>query len=132
MYRVPNFILAFIPAQINPNTLNTMTAFAVRPYPFIHSMTDIYLDCMCRPAVFCLTSSCTWFPIHSWANIRTEGFTLSWSKRNAIFSSGRFIQSHPFPHAYQTTNVCSPPSYFIFKPTVSRLTALLMYSELCF
>lgn len=29
-YRVPNFILAFIPAQINRNTLNTMTAFAVR------------------------------------------------------------------------------------------------------
>ena len=28
-YRVPNFILAFIPAEINPNTLNTMTAFAV-------------------------------------------------------------------------------------------------------
>jgi len=27
---VPNFILAFIPAQINRNTLNTMTAFAVR------------------------------------------------------------------------------------------------------
>jgi hypothetical protein len=26
---VPNFILAFIPAEINPNTLNTMTAFAV-------------------------------------------------------------------------------------------------------
>lgn len=26
---VPNFILAFIPAQINGNTLNTMTAFAV-------------------------------------------------------------------------------------------------------
>jgi hypothetical protein len=26
---VPNFILAFIPAQINANTLNTMTAFAV-------------------------------------------------------------------------------------------------------
>ncbi|KAJ7067103.1 ZIP-like iron-zinc transporter [Mycena amicta] len=26
--RVPNFILAFIPAQINGNTLNTMTAFA--------------------------------------------------------------------------------------------------------
>ncbi|KAL0948622.1 hypothetical protein HGRIS_010431 [Hohenbuehelia grisea] len=25
---VPNFILAFIPAKINPNTLNTMTAFA--------------------------------------------------------------------------------------------------------
>ncbi|KAJ8468179.1 hypothetical protein ONZ51_g9801 [Trametes cubensis] len=30
MCSVPNFILAFIPAQINPNTLNTMTAFAVR------------------------------------------------------------------------------------------------------
>jgi hypothetical protein len=28
---VPNFILAFIPAQINGNTLNTMTAFAVSP-----------------------------------------------------------------------------------------------------
>ena len=27
---VPNFILAFIPAHINRNTLNTMTAFAVR------------------------------------------------------------------------------------------------------
>jgi len=27
---VPNFILAFIPAQINRDTLNTMTAFAVR------------------------------------------------------------------------------------------------------
>lgn len=26
---VPNLILAFIPAEINPNTLNTMTAFAV-------------------------------------------------------------------------------------------------------
>jgi zinc transporter 7 len=33
--RVPNFILAFIPAQINPNTLNTMTAFAVC-HPCIH------------------------------------------------------------------------------------------------
>jgi zinc transporter 7 len=27
--RVPNFILAFIPAEINGDTLNTMTAFAV-------------------------------------------------------------------------------------------------------
>jgi hypothetical protein len=27
---VPNFILAFIPAEINGDTLNTMTAFAVR------------------------------------------------------------------------------------------------------
>lgn len=27
---VPNMILAFIPAEIRPNTLNTMTAFAVR------------------------------------------------------------------------------------------------------
>ena len=27
---VPNFILAFIPAKISGNTLNTMTAFAVR------------------------------------------------------------------------------------------------------
>lgn len=29
LYSVPNFILAFIPAEINGNTLNTMTAFAV-------------------------------------------------------------------------------------------------------
>lgn len=28
-FRVPNFILAFIPAEIHPDTLNTMTAFAV-------------------------------------------------------------------------------------------------------
>jgi solute carrier family 39 (zinc transporter), member 7 len=34
---VPNFILAFIPAEINPNTLNTMTAFAVSVLP--HKMT---------------------------------------------------------------------------------------------
>ena len=27
--RVPNFILAFIPEEINADTLNTMTAFAV-------------------------------------------------------------------------------------------------------
>ncbi|KAG1872286.1 ZIP-like iron-zinc transporter [Suillus subluteus] len=27
-FRVPNFILAFIPAEIHPDTLNTMTAFA--------------------------------------------------------------------------------------------------------
>ncbi|KAF5341754.1 hypothetical protein D9611_001817 [Ephemerocybe angulata] len=33
---VPNFILAFIPAQINTNTLNTMTAFAVRSSHLIH------------------------------------------------------------------------------------------------
>lgn len=33
--RVPNFILAFIPAEINPNTLNTMTAFAVCPYVYL-------------------------------------------------------------------------------------------------
>ena len=30
MNSVPNFILAFIPAEINGDTLNTMTAFAVR------------------------------------------------------------------------------------------------------
>lgn len=29
---VPNFILAFIPEQINADTLNTMTAFAVCSY----------------------------------------------------------------------------------------------------
>ena len=29
MNSVPNFILAFIPAEINGDTLNTMTAFAV-------------------------------------------------------------------------------------------------------
>jgi hypothetical protein len=28
-FRVPNIILAFIPAEIHPDTLNTMTAFAV-------------------------------------------------------------------------------------------------------
>lgn len=28
-FRVPNFILAFIPAEIHPDMLNTMTAFAV-------------------------------------------------------------------------------------------------------
>lgn len=31
--RIPNFILAFIPAHINGDTLNTMTAFAVSDHP---------------------------------------------------------------------------------------------------
>ncbi len=29
LHRIPNFILAFIPAEISSDTLNTMTAFAV-------------------------------------------------------------------------------------------------------
>lgn len=33
-FRVPNMILAIIPAQISPNTLNTMTAFAVGEHLF--------------------------------------------------------------------------------------------------
>jgi hypothetical protein len=40
---VPNFILAFIPAQINRDTLNTMTAFAVRvcaPHAHAHTRAD--------------------------------------------------------------------------------------------
>lgn len=41
--RVPNFILAFIPAQINPNTLNTMTAFAVRTQPYVPAFYDIFM-----------------------------------------------------------------------------------------
>ena len=31
VFSVPNFILAFIPAHINGDTLNVMTAFAVSP-----------------------------------------------------------------------------------------------------
>jgi solute carrier family 39 (zinc transporter), member 7 len=42
--RVPNMILAFIPAEIRPNTLNTMTAFAVRPTP---CDTPYYLNLTC-------------------------------------------------------------------------------------
>lgn len=34
---VPNFILAVIPSQIHPDTLNTMTAFAVRLYDSYHN-----------------------------------------------------------------------------------------------
>ena len=54
MRSVPNFILAFIPAEISTDTLNTMTAFAVsfRPlsYDAIHScyqtgglLSDVFL-----------------------------------------------------------------------------------------
>jgi len=41
MNSVPNFILAFIPAEINGDTLNTMTAFAVR---LVHSSLAIIVD----------------------------------------------------------------------------------------
>jgi solute carrier family 39 (zinc transporter), member 7 len=54
---VPNFILAFIPAEINPDTLNTMTAFAVSrryflPFRWIHGI-------LYRQAVYYPTSFCT-------------------------------------------------------------------------
>jgi zinc transporter 7 len=41
--RVPNFILAFIPAQINADTLNTMTAFAVRrPFTWLPTFRNCF------------------------------------------------------------------------------------------
>jgi len=40
--RVPNFILAFIPAQINANTLNTMTAFAVSVDHLLANLERVY------------------------------------------------------------------------------------------
>ena len=58
---VPNFILAFIPAQINRDTLNTMTAFAVRVYSQAHTgpirrgthLLSRLVDC--SPTCFCIS-----------------------------------------------------------------------------
>ena len=58
-------------------------------------------------------SSFTWFLIRLWVNIRTEGYSLSWSKKNVTFSSGKSfsLAYSSCPCYIQTkTNVCSSPS----------------------
>ncbi|KAH0833057.1 ZIP-like iron-zinc transporter [Lanmaoa asiatica] len=69
---VPNFILAFIPAEIDPNTLNTMTAFA---------------------AAFCLMSSYTWYPTAFLGEHQDSGahFVMVEDKRNILIGLGIFI-----------------------------------------
>lgn len=44
---MPNFILAFIPAEIHADTLNTMTAFAVRSSPSFY----LFIHRLCQPAI---------------------------------------------------------------------------------
>jgi hypothetical protein len=73
-YSVPNFILAFIPAQINRNTLNTMTAFAVRVYAQVHTgpmrKKGTYL--LSRLAVYSPMSFCISYLILSSESTRTR------------------------------------------------------------
>lgn len=77
MHRVPNFILAVIPAQINANTLNTMTAFAVNNY--FDSMFNIAsLSLISRLADSFQTSSFTLSPTRSWVNTREAESILLW------------------------------------------------------
>jgi hypothetical protein len=57
VYSVPNFILAFIPAEINPDTLNTMTAFAVSRCASSNSQPIIIPPCTDRWSTFRRLSS---------------------------------------------------------------------------
>ncbi|CCM03098.1 uncharacterized protein FIBRA_05218 [Fibroporia radiculosa] len=70
---VPNFILAFIPAQINPNTLNTMTAFATGGL-----LSDVFLHLV----------------PHSFMGEHQDGgvhFVMVEEKRNIIIGLGIFV-----------------------------------------
>jgi hypothetical protein len=71
---VPNFILAFIPAQINRDTLNIMTAFAVRVCaqslgPIRDALKGTYLR-RCRRVDCYLMSFCTSYHIRFSENIK--------------------------------------------------------------
>ncbi|KAI0951216.1 hypothetical protein AcW1_008316 [Taiwanofungus camphoratus] len=70
---VPNFILAFIPAQINPNTLNTMTAFATGGL-----LSDVFLHLV--PHSF--------MGEHQDSNVH---FVMVEEKRNILIGLGIFI-----------------------------------------
>jgi len=70
---VPNFILAFIPAEINPNTLNTMTAFATGGL-----LSDVFLHLV----------------PHSFLGEHQDGavhFVMVEEKRNILVGLGIFI-----------------------------------------
>ncbi|KAI0779097.1 ZIP zinc transporter-domain-containing protein [Irpex lacteus] len=70
---VPNFILAFIPAEINPNTLNTMTAFATGGL-----LSDVFLHLV----------------PHAFMGEHSEGgvhFVMVEEKRNILIGLGIFI-----------------------------------------
>lgn len=117
-HRVPNFILAFIPAQINRNTLNTMTAFAVclslsiyihhrgpqLGCPFRHIKPDRHTDhcsflnnlygrTLNRLVDSSPTCSSIWCHTPSWVNIRTTPPISSWSRRSGTYLSGNVPQS---------------------------------------
>jgi len=71
--RVPNFILAFIPAEINPNTLNTMTAFATGGL-----LSDVFLHLV----------------PHSFMGEHQDGgvhFVMVEEKRNILIGLGIFV-----------------------------------------
>ncbi|KAI0084036.1 ZIP zinc transporter-domain-containing protein [Irpex rosettiformis] len=70
---VPNFILTFIPSEINPNTLNTMTAFATGGL-----LSDVFLHLV----------------PHSFMGEHTEGgvhFVMVEEKRNILIGLGIFV-----------------------------------------
>lgn len=73
---VPNFILAFIPAEINSDTLNTMTAFAVCVVPLTPLDTINSQMALSRLVVSFPTFSCTSFHTRSWVNIKVLEFDL--------------------------------------------------------
>ena len=84
-----------------------------------------------RQVAFFLMYSFTWFLIRLWVNIRTEGYTLSWSKKNVTFSSGKSfsLAYSSCPCYIQTkTNVGSSPSL----PLLNQIYSRSATSYLCF
>ena len=87
---VPNFILAFIPAEINSDTLNTMTAFAVCVVPLTPLDTINSRMALSRLVVSFPTFSCTSFHTRSWVNIKVLEFDLWWLKTRETSLLGNF------------------------------------------
>ena len=103
--RVPNMILAFIPAEIRPNTLNTMTAFAVRHGVLRRAILTSSLMPRRRRAGSFQTCFCTSCRTRSWASRRVRACASSSWRRSAISSSGAFGAAvPPVAHAHHTAS----------------------------
>jgi hypothetical protein len=79
LYSVPNFILAFIPAQIDRDTLNTMTAFAVR-------VCAQHLGPIRNGLIVCLD---WWITLRRLSAPRTTFLSWRTSRRCRAFRNGR-------------------------------------------
>jgi hypothetical protein len=81
-------ILAFIPAQISPNTLNTMTAFAVRAFDTRSSLNESDTLLHCRQVGCYLMFSCISYHTRFSENHKVEVSVSSSWRRSETFLLG--------------------------------------------